>query len=238
MRITHFFSTATDWHRPLSPRRQSPGGHDSRPLHQPFMVCLALLWGAVCLLSSQAISAQGFITAEQLFRQLPTSIFDNTTEPLTEDNKEMLLEKGYTTNWVIIAKDADDIFMEAMSAEEGTVSIHMFRGPHGGVVVMGARTADTCAAELWEYSERMGLVPYAGPADPLVADFLPANTKLSPEITPTFRICLEGEMLEAKPLFWGDSGLIDIPGARRVLYSWNGTAFTKNSSAPLGKSNP
>lgn len=202
------------------------------------MVCLALLWGAMFLFTSQAASAQGFITAEQLFRQLPTSIFDNTSEPLTEDNKEMLLEKGYTTNWVIIAKDADNIFMEAMSAEEGAVNIHMFRGPHGGVVVMGARTADACAAELWEYSERMGLVPYAGPADPLVADFLPTNTKLSPEITPTFRICLEDEMLEAKPLFWGDSGLVDIPGAKRVLYSWNGTAFTKSSSALLEKSNP
>lgn len=237
MHTAHFFPTAQARHRSASSRHPVQA-HLFLPMHQQIMACVALLWGALLVLASHAAAAQSFITAEQLFRQLPTSIFDNTSEPLTEDQKEMLLEKGYTTNWVIISKDADSIFMEAMSVEESTVHIHMFRAPHGGVVAMGARTAETCAAELWEYSGKMGLVPYAGPADPLVADFLPANTKLGPEITPTFRICLEGTKLEAKPLFWGDSGLVEIPGARRVLYSWNGTAFTKSAAVPMDASAP
>ncbi len=167
------------------------------------------------------------IRAEEIFRQLPTSIFDNTLEPVGEEDKERLLDRGYISNWVILHKAPDILVMSAMSQVGGEVILRLFRAPSGGVAMLGAKTGDACASELWRYDAHGGIVPDAGPAEPPPADFFAPGRALPPGVSPSYRLCLENDRLEAKPLFWNSDGLVDILPDNRIFFAWNGTAFVQ-----------
>jgi hypothetical protein len=49
---------------------------------------------------------------------LPVGIFENTPEPIGEEEKERLLDYGYTSNWVILHNDADSLDLAAMKRKK------------------------------------------------------------------------------------------------------------------------
>ena len=167
------------------------------------------------------------LTPKQLFMQIPPGIFDNTPSPIAEEEKELILECGYSANWAISHSDTDTLFISTIKGEFADVAVHVFRNAGGGVVAIGARTQDNCAAELWSFDTSGRIVPLQNPEDPPVQDFLSPNVLLAPGITPTSKICLEGAQLEAKPSFWGKEGMVQVPVANRVFFRWNSTGFAK-----------
>ncbi len=172
-------------------------------------------------------------TPKQLFMQIPPSIFDNTPSPITEEEKELILECGYSANWAVSHNDADTLFISTIKGDFADVAVHVFRNAGGGVAAIGARAQDNCAAELWSFDASGRIVPLQNPEDPPVQDFLSPNVLLAPGITYTTKICLEGAQLEAKPSFWGKEGMVQVPVANRVFFRWNGTSFAK-FVAPVG----
>ena len=202
--------------------------HGMFPRAAAFAGALALL-AALALPNPGAVLAKdtAAITAEEIFRQLPTSIFDNTSEPLSDESKQKLLDNGYTSNWVIVQKTPDTLRMSASSDGTNEVTVLLLRSSPGGVAVLGAKTSDSCAAELWGYNAHGGIVPYTGPQEPSPSEFFSAERGFPPGIMPSYRLCLEDNALEAKPLFWNDEGLADITPDNRVLFVWNGKEFVK-----------
>ncbi len=202
------------------------------PRKRPLSLLCALPAAAAFLAAAAfwAYPAAAGDTAESVFHRLPAGIFENTPEPISEDDKDLLLERGYISNWVVMHKDADSLLMAAMSPLEAEVRVRLFRSSApagGGVAVLGARTSDSCAAELWRYDAHGGSVPVAGPPEPSLADFFRPGYSLPPGVSPSYRLCLEEDRLEAKPLFWNESGITEVPVCNRVFFFWNGTEFVK-----------
>lgn len=185
------------------------------------------------LLVPEPAAAKGQETAASLFRQLPTTIFDNTAQPLSEDGKEQLLDQGYAGEWVIVHAEPDAMEISLPSSLDGEVMIRLYRGKQGGVIALGANSGGTCAAELWAYDRKGALLPDAGPEDPPATDFFQAGHPLPPGITLTTRLCLEGRALEMKPLFWDRKGPVEMVVDNRVFYLWDGNAFIRKITTPV-----
>lgn len=219
-----------------------------RPRHTPLLPAFVAAFALATLLAlhlpqaAQAAENTRQWTPKQLFMQIPPSIFDNTPSSITEEEKELILECGYSTNWAVSHSDADTLFISTIKGDFADVAVHVFRNAGGGVVAIGARAQDNCAAELWSFDTSGRIVPLQNPEEPPVQDFLSPNVLLAPGITPTSKICLEGAQLEAKPSFWGKEGMVQVPVANRVFFRWNSTGFAKfvapvslPSEVPAGK---
>ncbi len=189
------------------------------------------------LLANTAKAATSKITATSLFMQIPPSIFDNTYQPLTEEEKEILITNGYTHNWVLIYTNDDTMRFATTTLDDNKVTARVFHAGKEGYIVLGADTPDACAAEIWSFTANGGLIPHPGPQDPAPEDFFAEPYALGKEVTPTFRLCLVGDVLEAKPFFWDDSGLIAITPTQKVLYTWTGSEF-KKSITSIAKASP
>ena len=200
--------------------------------------CLLRVAGTLalfCMLlsfSTHSAAKGGNLTAEDALRQLPPSIFENTGEPVSEEEKERLLDRGYSRDWVVVTNHTDSLRLTTINDGRTAVSVQIFHRQNGGVVVLGARSADDCASEIWNYSAGGGLVPAPGPEEPTTEDFFTPGYALPKGVSPAYRICLAEDHpnLEVRPLFWGPDGPVDIHPVNRVLYGWNGSEFIKNVS--------
>ena len=218
-----------------------------------FFSCYVAVAGAILSITAGNSTAKDSTppSAADLLRMLPTSIFDNTPEPLNEEELELLLVQGYTHAWVIVENKTDSMRMTATGDNPGEVHVHILRSSPGGIIMLGARTNDSCATELWAYNPYGGIIPYDTPPDPTFSDLFTQNKHLPKNLVPSYRICLENGMLEAVPLFWDTAGPVSISPDNRVFYLWNGKEFVKRvipaadavdflaaPPAPLGKRQP
>ena len=173
--------------------------------------------------------------AEKLMRMLPTSIFDNTTEPLSQDSLELLLSRGYSNSWIVVENNQDRLRILATGDSSAEVQMQVLRTAPNGIIILGARTNDSCATELWSYNARGWLMPYSGPQEPSPQDFFAPEKYLPRGLVYSCRLCLERGMLEAVPWFRNASGS-DITPDNRIFYIWNGKDFIKRvlSTADAG----
>ena len=65
-----------------------------------------LLCAACLLLSARSVQARE-LTALDIFAQLPITLFENTPEGLSEDEKLRLIEQGASEFWEVERFDAD-----------------------------------------------------------------------------------------------------------------------------------
>ena len=193
----------------------------------------AILVFSLLLLFQVAAQAGGKDTASSLLRKLPTTIFDNTSLPLSEDDKEQLLDKGYAGAWVVVKANPDFLAMSLPDSLDGEVMVRLFRNGDSRLVVLGATTESTCAAELWSISPKGGLTPEHGPEAPPSSDFFRSGISLPTDISMTTRLCFDGETLEIKPLFWNKKGPVHLNVHFRVLCHWDGTNFTRKEIIPI-----
>ena len=193
-----------------------------------FLRAAIVLWG-LCLICADPVLAgeKTLMPAVDLMRMLPTSIFDNTPEPISQDGLDLLLTRGYTDTWVVVENKQDSLRMTAMGDSPGEVQMQVLRVAPRSIIILGARTNDTCAVELWEYKARGGLVPYAGPQDPSASEFFIPPPSLPRGLFFSYSLCLESGMLEAVPRFWNPSGPVDLAPTNRIFYIWNGEDFVK-----------
>ena len=191
-----------------------------------WLLRLAALYAALCLTPADPARAQEKPAAD-LMRLLPPSIFDNTSEPITQDGLDLLLTRGYLETWVVVENKRDFLRMIATGDSPGEVQMQVLRVAPRSIIILGARTGDACAAELWEYRAGGGLVPYAGPPDPSAAEFFDPAKSPPRGLISSYSLCLEAGMLEAVPRFWDLSGPVSATPNNRVFYIWNGEDFVK-----------
>lgn len=187
----------------------------------------------ILLLAALPAVAKEKETAPSLFRQLPTTIFDNTAQPLSEEGKELLLEQGYAGEWVTIHADPDAMDISLPNSQDGEVMVRLYRAKQGGFIALGANSGGTCAAELWAYDRKGSLLPDPGPEAPPAGDFFQDGRRLPQGVSLTTRLCLEGRALEMKPLFWDRKGPVELAPDNRVFYLWDGSAFVRKITTPV-----
>ena len=208
-------------------------GWSSSALRRFFLfVCFCAILVPSSLLIAPAARAadKSAMSAEDLMRLLPTSIFDNTSAPISQDELDLLLTRGYIDAWVVVENKRDVLRMTATGDSPGEVQLQVLRAAPRSIVILGARSDDACASELWEYRTGGGLVPYAAPPGPSAQDFF-ALTKTPPRgLIASYSFCLEAGMLEAVPRFWNADGPVDITPDNRIFYIWNGEDFVQRTA--------
>lgn len=172
--------------------------------------------------------------AEDLMRLLPVSIFDNTPEPLSQDELDLLLTRGHTAAWVVVENKRDMLRMASTGGGPCEVQAQVLRAAPRSIVILGARTGDSCASELWEYKTGGGLVPYAAPPGPSAQQFFALTNPPPRTLIASYSFCLEAGMLEAVPRFWNADGPVDITPDNRVFYLWNGEHFVQRVAPAAG----
>ena len=165
-----------------------------------------------------------------IFAQLPITLFENTPEGLSEDEKLRLIEQGASEFWEVERFDADRLVLVSRPFGETRMGLRVFRGGDRLLAALGTDGGAMCALELWQEDATGGFVPANPPDDPQLSDFLASGQRLAADVSPAFMFCLEDDGLDVRPLFWGPAGLVDVPVAKSVRYIWKSGAFEKTVS--------
>lgn len=178
--------------------------------------------------AATAHAAGGQVTALDMFRMLPATIFENTAEGLTEEEKQQLVDEGETDFWAVIESTPEHFVVGALPLLDTRVSVRVFRADNGDTLAaMGVQNGEACALELWRRKADGRLAPVAAPDEPGIAEFFAAGYKLPAGMSPSVMLCLGEDDLEARALLWTSTGLAQVKFDHRVLYRWNGSAFSK-----------
>ncbi len=167
-------------------------------------------------------------TAADMLILLPATIFENTPAGLSEAEKYELLDKRVTEFWGVDLETDSTLIITSRPFNDTQVTIQLLYAENGDIIVAaGARGEGSCALELWRFDIRRRMVPLALPEEPRVGEFFIPGRKLPAGLDPSIMICLDGERLEALPVFWSDKGIVDVPLDNRIHYNWNGHDFVK-----------
>ncbi|MEG6505882.1 hypothetical protein [Nitratidesulfovibrio sp. 1201_IL3209] len=192
------------------------------------LAALAVAATGATMGAATARAAGGQVTALDMFRMLPATIFENTAEGLSEEEKQQLADEGETGFWAVIESTPEHFEVGALPMLDTRVSVRVFRADNGDTLAaMGVKNGEACALELWRRKPDGRLAPAATPEEPDIAEFFAPGYKLPPGTSPSVMLCLGENDLEARALLWTSTGLAQVKFDHRVLYRWNGSAFSK-----------
>lgn len=190
-------------------------------------VILAMLLTLPALASEAGARPSRTLTARQAFALIPTEIFDNTREPLSENDREQLADQGVSEHWSI-AEDSCDRLRLASAEGLPDVSLQMFRSEKGAVVVFHTEDDDgECISELWYISSGGHAAPLPLPPEPPVDDFFRPDRDLPGRLSASCTYCVFDGGLEVLPSFASDGFPCGIEPDNAVYYLWNGRTFIK-----------
>ena len=106
-----------------------------------------LLCAACLLLSARSVQARE-LTALDIFAQLPITLFENTPEGLSEDEKLRLIEQGASEFWEVERFDADRLVLVSRPFGETRVGLRVFRGGDRLLAAIGTDGGAMGALEL------------------------------------------------------------------------------------------
>lgn len=173
-----------------------------------------------------ALHASGPSARSVLWR-LPTTIFENTPEGLSENEKYELLVQGATEHWAICTSSPDMLELKALPDGDSSVLLRLFRGEGYTVAAIGTDTGPVCSIELWRLDVKGGAEPMDVPDEPDILDFFAPGTRIPPDVTASLPFCVRPDGLEVRPLFWTSIGLAHVMVDNAVFYLWTGTRFSK-----------
>jgi hypothetical protein len=167
------------------------------------------------------------LSALDIFRMLPPTIFDNTVEGLSEEEKEHLLAFGGSEYWIVLPGDRDSLELVSLPFGETRVLLHVYHRVGGDMLaVVGSRNEDFFTLEIWQV--RDGAVsPADAPPEPPVTDFFARGNKMPKGTQASILFCPEAGGLEAQAVFWDKRGRVHMPVDNEVRYVWTGENFEK-----------
>ena len=167
------------------------------------------------------------VPALEIFRLLPATIFENTLEGLSEDDKERLLDYGKSAYWILLPDSRDSLELVSLPFGDTRVFVHVCREDGGDTLALtGSRSEGICTLELWRMSEG-NFAPFDAPPEPPVTDFFARGNKMPKNVQASILFCLDGQGLEAQAVFWNRQGKAHVPVDNEVRYEWNGRQFEK-----------
>ena len=203
-------------------------------------VLLALLGG---VMASSALAASRAMSAREYFGILPVTIFENTPEGMSEQEKRQLLEQGRTEFWQMHTEGPDGLDMISLPFGESMVSLRVFRGegqgaahtaPRGTLIAVGTTGTPMCTLELWREDAAGRVVPVDTPEEPTARDFFAPGSGMPRDVQLSVFFCVTDRGLEAQPVFWNATGMAHVPVNFRVLYVWADGQF-KKKALPAGE---
>ena len=195
------------------------------PRHIHWLLLVVLL----AALSDSARAAENEVSARSIFALLPESIFENTPEGLSQQEKQKLLSTGYTEFWEVAGETEDVMVFASLPFRDTAVALRLFRNAADGSVqaALGTLGGSVCTLELWKVDASGRAVPADTPQEPDISAFFAPGRKMPPDVHATVMICLGLGGLKAQPLFWTSTGMAHVPVDNDVSFQWNGKSFDK-----------
>lgn len=180
-------------------------------------------------LSDSVQAAESEVTARSIFALLPESIFENTPEGLSPQEKQKLLSAGHSEFWEIAGETEDVLVFASMPFRDTAVALRLFRNAADGSVLaaFGTLGGAVCTLELWRVDASGRAVPVDTPQEPDISTFFAPGRKMPPDVQATVMICLGLGGLKAQPMFWTSTGMAHVPVDNDVSFQWNGKSFDK-----------
>lgn len=192
--------------------------------------CLFMLLGAILILPRPA-TATANLSAMEIFSRLPVTLFEDTPEGLSDDERNQLVERGECPYWLVASESADKLVLVSRPFGETRITLNVFRGgEHGFVVALGTSATPICALELWGLDGAGGLGPIGTPTEPAISEFFNPGYRLPRHLSPVKLFCLTDDGLESRPLFWGPEGLMNIVPDNSIRFIWKDGKFVKEVS--------
>lgn len=173
----------------------------------------------------------------EFFAHLPLTLFENTPEGMSDDERQELLEIGASAYWKIADESELSLTLESVPFGESVVFVRLFpqksQGGGQGFVLgaIGTRSSAMCTIEMWREDKNGRMVPEDTPQEPPITDFFSPKTLVPKDVEPSVLLCLGAQGLEAMPIFWNASGMAYIPVEATVHYEWTGSTFEKRVQA-------
>lgn len=167
------------------------------------------------------------------FARVPLTLFENTPEGMSDNERVELLESGASAFWHITDETELTLSLKSIPFGESEVSVRLFpqKSQVGGqdfvLAALGSRSTAMCTIEMWHEDRNGRMVPEDTPQEPPISDFFAPQSRIPKDVEPSVLICLGAEGLEAMPIFWNASGMAYIPVDNTVTYAWTGAAFEK-----------
>ena len=195
------------------------------PRHIQYLL-VALLLAA---LTSPAGAAESEVTARNIFALLPESIFENTPEGLSPQDKQKLLSAGHSEFWELAGETEDVMVFASLPFRDTAVALRLFRHATDGSVLaaLGTLGGSVCTLELWRVDASGRAVPADTPQEPDISTFFASGRKMPPDVQATVMVCLGLGGLKAQPLFWTSTGMAHVPVDNDVSFQWSGKNFEK-----------
>ena len=169
----------------------------------------------------------GLLSARQAFALIPTEIFENTSLPLSDEEKFHLADQGVSAHWSLAEDDPDTLrFVPVDGSAE--VSLRLFRSKRGAVAAFRTEDDDgVCLSELWFISSggHAALLPF--PPEPDPEDFFRPDRDLPGRLSSSCTYCVFDKGLEVLPSFSSDGFPCVLEPDNAVYYIWNGRNFVK-----------
>ena len=105
---------------------------------------------AVCVMALAMAAQARELTALEIFARLPITLFENTPEGLSEEEKLRLIEQGASDFWEVERFDADRLTLVSRPFGETRVMLRVFRGGDRLLAALGTSGRAMCALELWK----------------------------------------------------------------------------------------
>lgn len=198
----------------------------------PKIIANACFFLVLCLGAPCAEAEDYGSTARGMFILLPSSIFENTPEGLSDFDKYELLAKGRSHFWEITNETPDHMEFTALPLRDRGVGLRIFRNDRDGSteIAVGTFGEPVCSVEMWRLDLSGRLVPVDTPDEPRITDFFGKEHKLRKRIRFSAIVCLGNDGLYSMPLFWNESGMLPSNVDNNIKYRWNGHNFEKQIS--------
>jgi hypothetical protein len=167
------------------------------------------------------------VDMKSLFRLSPISVFENTTNRLTSDEKEALIKGDKSESWEVT--EETNTRMSLNSSSNDVVEFHYFKNKNfsGGSLGIITINGQTSNLQLWKYSNS-NLEKEDIPIKISANDFVSEEDKLPESFQPQLQYSfIDDEKIEVSLYIWMVNELEKRKVINKVFLKWDGDKFTK-----------
>lgn len=175
-------------------------------------------------------------TAAQFLAQLPASIFDNTAEGMSEQNKQQLLTRGKVDGWKITQQTDKSFVVSDTDSGQSTVQLMVYAAPPGQLIAVHTQNGQNTNLDFWRYtaaSQQLTQVGLSPSFFPKITgdDFLAAEEKLPDAYRATMTYTMnEDGTIDVEPYTWMESVFEERTLLYTIQLTWNGKKFQVEKS--------
>lgn len=165
---------------------------------------------------------------KSIFEWSPLVIFSHTSEGLTSEEKEDLINKNKSSAWELIEHTKNKMTLKSISND--LVNLYYLESVKNqiGVLALAVNNRQNNSVEIWSIGENRSFRKIKDPFQINANDFMSSEEKLPDDYQATFQYhYVEPKSVEVSLHTWMEKAFEDRKIANKVLFEWDGEIFKK-----------